>query len=191
MIDYIFLTIPILLLWAWTITLGFPGGQTEGAIIVVRPIPILARMKRHAATHVLVAAVTAALVAVGLASAWWLAACALSYLAIVAIPQKYVVTTRGIRTGHGAFRRWTEFAGVHRSKAGATLQTIGRHPDVLIWLAHDRGDDEFVHLLRTLVRDSYKGKVTALPLVPSAERGPADQSDIGTIAAFQQPRSTP
>lgn len=191
MTDYIFLTIPLLLLWAWTITLGIPSSQAEGAIIVVRPIPVLARAKRHASTHALVAAVTTALIVGGLAGPWWLAAVVLSYLAIVAVPQKYVVTTRGIRTGRGSFRRWTEFAGVHRSTAGATLQTIGRHPNVPIWLAHDRDDDEFVHLLRTLVRDSYKGKVVTLPLVQSAERGTSDPSDSGVIAAFQQPQTTP
>lgn len=191
MIDFIFLTIPILIVWAWTITLGFSGRHCEGGIIVVRQIPVLARMKRHASTHALLATVTAALAVLGLASLWWLVVTAISFVTIVAIPQKYVVTTRGIRTGRGAFRRWTEFAGVHRSTAGVTLQTIGRHPNVPIWLARDRGDDEFVHLLRTLVRDSYKGKVTPLPVMQTGERASSDPPDLGAIAAFQQPHTTP
>lgn len=190
MTDYLFLIIPLLLAGAWLLMLVPTNRHTEGAVIVVRPIPALARMKRHAVPHALVAAVTSALAVTGMASAWWLAGTIGSFLAVSAIPQQYIVTTRGIWTGRGGFRRWTEFAGVYRSAAGVTLQTIGRHPNVPIWLARDRGDDEFVHLLRTLVRDSYKGKLATLPVVQAAERNACEPPDIGAVAAFQTPRPT-
>lgn len=186
MTDFLFLIIPLLLAGAWLLMLMPTNRRTEGAVIVVRPIPALARMKRHAVTHGLVAVVTVALIVSGLASTWWLVATVASFLTVSAIPQKYIVTTRGIWTGRGGFRRWTEFAGVYRSAAGITLQTIGRHPNVPIWLARDRGDDEFVHLLRTLVRDSYKGKLAALQVVQAAERNACEPPGIGAIAAFHQ-----
>lgn len=186
MTDYLFLLIPLLLAGAWLLTLMPTNRRAEGAVIVVRPIPALARMKRHAVPHGLVAAVTVVLVLSGNASAWWVVALIASFLAVSAIPQTYIVTTRGICTGRGGFRRWTEFAGVYRSAAGVTLQTIGRNPNVPIWLAGDRGDDEFVHLLRTLVRDSYKGKLAALPVVQAAERGTGEVPELGGIAAFQK-----
>lgn len=186
--QLLFLFIPILLLWSWILPIGFSNSRTEGTVIQVRAIPLLARMKRHSPTHGLVLAVTTALVVTGLASAWWFVVIAASFVSILAMPQKYIVTTRGIRTGRGNFRRWTEFAGVYRSRAGARLQTISRGPDVPIWLSGDVGDDEFVHLLRTLVRDSYKGKLTTLPPQQAPERPHPEATGFNGVAAFKQHR---
>lgn len=186
--QLIFLIIPILLFWSWVLPIGFTNRQTEGTLIYVRPIPVLARLKRHALTHSVATAVAIALAILNLASAWWIVVAIASFVAIVSVPQKYIVTTSGIRTGHGNFRRWTEFAGVYRSKAGARLQTISRGPDVPIWLSGDLGDDEFVHLLRTLVRDSYKGKLTTIPLPPMAERPHVDPPEMSGVAAYKQTR---
>lgn len=182
------LLIPILLLWSWLLPIGLSNSRTEGTVLQVRTIPLLARLKRHTPTHALALGVTIALVLAGLASAWWLLVTVASFIAILAVPQKYVVTTRGIRTGRGNFRRWTEFAGVYRSRAGARLQTISRRPDVPIWLSGDIGDDEFVHLLRTLVRDSYKGKLTAVPQPQVSERAQIDTPDFNGVAAFKNHR---
>ena len=181
-----FLIIPIMLLCSWALSIGFTNRRIEGVLVCERTIPLLARIKRHGLPHAVVTATTVAFVIAGLASAWWLLVTLGSFLVILAMPQKYVVTTSGIRTGRGSFRRWTEFAGVYRSKAGARLQTLSRGPDVPIWLSGDLGDDEFVHLLRTLVRDSYKGKLTSPPLLQAAEPMNTGLSEINGVAAFTQ-----
>lgn len=107
----------------------------------------------------------------------------LSGLGLVAMPQSYILTTQGIRTGNGNFRRWTEFAGVHRSAAGATLQTIRRGPGMPIWLSGSREDDEFVYVLRTLVRDSYKGKLVPVP-AESAPSPPTGTHTLSSVATY-------
>lgn len=182
--QFIVLIIPILLLWSWLLPIGFANRHVEGNVIQVRVIPLLARIKRHGLPHAIVGVLTLGLIGGGLASPWWLLAPLTSFVAIVAMPQAYVVTTSGIRIGRGNFRRWTEFAGVYRSKAGARLQTISRRPDVPIWLSGDLGDDEFVHLVRMLVRDSYKGKLTTLPVPQAADRPHTDPPGIDGVAAF-------
>lgn len=184
--TFIVLLIPALIAWAWIAPIGFANRQVEGSILQVRPLPLLARIKRHVVPHAIAMVIAAALAVSVTASAWWLVAVVASFAAILALPQSYVVTTRGIRTGRGNFRRWTEFAGVYRSPAGVTLQTIGRLPNVPIWLARTRGDDEFVHLLRTLVRDSYKGKLIDRPVPQGPERSTLETAGMETIAAFHR-----
>jgi hypothetical protein len=161
--DFLFLIIPILVLWSWLARIGFTNRRVEGAIIVTMPIPFLSRVKRHGIPIAVTAVATLALALPGMASPWWFVLVGASAIGLLRMPQAYTVTTRGIRAGHGNFHRWTEFAGVHRSPAGATLQTIRRGPGMPIWLSGSREDDEFVHLLRTLIRDSYQGKTTILP----------------------------
>lgn len=184
--EIAFLLVPLLILWAWLLPIGLTNRRIEGSILQIRSIPALARVKRHTLPHALAAIAATTLAALDLASPWWIVVVLASFATIVAVPQRYVVTTRGIRTGRGSFRRWTEFAGVHRSKAGVTLQTIGRLPDVPIWLSRSRGDDEFVHLLRTLVRDSYKGKMTSFPVTQSPARPQLDPPEIPDVAAFKR-----
>lgn len=180
-----FLLIPALLIWAWVIPIGIGSRRTEGTVLQVRSLPLLARVKRHTLPNAVTSGVTIALVSMELADPWWLLAMVGSMLALIAMPQRYIVTTRGIRTGRGRFRRWTEFAGVYRSPAGATLQTIGRLPDLPIWLSGDLGDDEFVHLLRTLVRDSYKGKPVPVPVAPPQGPAAATSPEMQGMAAFR------
>lgn len=186
--DLSFLIIIVLLIVAWLIPVGFSNRRTEGTVIHVRTLPLLARIKRHATPQGVAMGVAALLVFAGLASAWWLLVTLTSFVAILSVPQRYVVTTQGIRTGRGNFHRWTEFAGVYRSRAGARLQTISRGPGVPIWLSGEVGDDEFVHLLRTLVRNSYKGKLTAVPQPTMAERPQATSPELTGVAAFERQR---
>lgn len=90
---------------------------------------------------------------------WWaLPVLATGYTVALVIPLSYHLTTVGIRLGHGPFRRWTEFSGVRRSRSGATLQGGPRAASYPVFLSGNREDDEFVLTLKTLVRDSYKGK---------------------------------
>jgi hypothetical protein len=180
------LLIPACIVWSWLSPIGFVSRAIEGTVIRIVSIPLLARMKRHAVPTVITLLVATVLIVANVASPIWLLVWLVSAIGLLLVPQSYTVTTRGIRVGRGNFRRWTEFAGVHRSRAGATLQTIRRGPGMPIWLSGARGDDEFVHLLRSLIRDSYKGKATPWPTAPLGEHGHGDSSDISGIAAFKQ-----
>jgi hypothetical protein len=183
--DYIFLILPILIMWSWLLPIGFTSRRVEGAIIRTMPIPLLSRLKRHAISTIVTVLAACVLAGFGMASPWWIAVAMISAAGLVAMPQAYVLTTRGIRTGHGNFRRWTEFAGVHRSAAGATLQPIRRGPGLPIWLSGSREDDEFVYQLRTLIRDSYKGKIPPAPAEPvSAVTNVAPE--VPAVAAYTQ-----
>lgn len=76
---------------------------------------------------------------------------------VIFMPVRYTVTTTGIRSGGTPFRRWTEFGGVARRAGGVRLQGVAGARPQTIWLSGGRDDDEFVLLLRQLVRGSYKG----------------------------------
>lgn len=185
-----FVLIPACILWTWLSLFGFPNRRTEGAVIQITPITLLARIKRHAVANILTLLVTLAVVVSGNASPWWLAVVAISAIALLCIPQSYTITTRGIRINPGSFRRWTEFAGVYRSAAGASLQVIGRGRDVRIWLAGSRGDDEFVHLLRRMIRDSYKGKATYQVTTPTTPEPSMEHPELLGIAAASPNQSS-
>ena len=76
---------------------------------------------------------------------------------VIFMPVQYILTTTGIRSGGTPFRRWTEFGGVARRPGGVRLQGVAGARPQTIWLSGGRDDDEFVLLLRQLVRGSYKG----------------------------------
>jgi hypothetical protein len=76
---------------------------------------------------------------------------------LLALPMRYTLTTRGIRVAWTPFRRWTEFGGVARRRGGVVLQGVAGARPQTVWLSGDRDDDEFVLLLRQLVRGSYQG----------------------------------
>ncbi|MCC7024231.1 MAG: hypothetical protein IT338_15505 [Thermomicrobiales bacterium] len=78
---------------------------------------------------------------------------------LVALPMRYTVTSRGIRAGWTPFRRWTEFGGVARRPGGVRLQGVAGARPQMVWLSGGRDDDEFVLLLRQLVRGSYQGRL--------------------------------
>ncbi len=94
-----------------------------------------------------------------------------SVAAMIAYPFDYTLTTLGIQMGRTGFRRWTEFAGVSRAPAAPRLQGAAGARDRRIWLSGSRGDDEFLALLRRMIRSAYKGQnvLQEFPPRPSAE----------------------
>ena len=76
---------------------------------------------------------------------------------LLALPVRYTLTSQGIRAGWTPFRRWTEFGGVARRRGGVRLQGVAGARPLTVWLSGGRDDDDFVLLLRQLVRGSYKG----------------------------------
>jgi hypothetical protein len=170
MVSFPILIVLMALPW---LRIARPGGDAVvGRVIHTHPMPLLARMRMHLvpAAFVLASAITLVLYA---DLPWWGVLVALaSVVALVACPVGYTLTTLGIRMGWTRFRRWTEFAGVSRAPGGARLQGAAGARDRRIWLSGSRGDDEFVALLRRMIRDAYKGQnvLQEFPPRQSAER---------------------
>ena len=80
-------------------------------------------------------------------------------LLLLSLPVRYTMTSRGIRAAWTPFRRWTEFGGVARRRGGVRLQGVAGARPLSLWLSGGRDDDDFVLLLRQLVRGSYKGQL--------------------------------
>lgn len=160
MSTFVLTCLPLLPLVAWLLTIGFSPASTEGDPLYSVPLPLLARLKMFALPFVM-GVIVFVLLAL-LADVGWISSLILlvAVTVVVAVPVSYQLTTRGIRTGRGPFRRWTEFAGVRRSRRGALLVGSQRSPNYPIYLSGSREDDEFVHTLKNLILESYKGKAT-------------------------------
>jgi hypothetical protein len=135
-----------------------PGGEhISGNLVRRESLSLFGRLRMHG-PHVaalwLVAVMSAILGWVNPLMALLAMVIAVS---VIFMPVVYTVTTTGIRTGGTPFRRWTEFGGVARRRGGVRLQGVAGARPQMIWLSGGRDDDEFVLLLRQLVRGSYKG----------------------------------
>ena len=104
---------------------------------------------------------------------------------LLALPVRYTMTSQGIRAAWTPFRRWTEFGGVARRRGGVRLQGVAGARPLTVWLSGGRDDDEFVLLLRQLVRGSYKGNLgpeaslAAPEAVPTGSAGPIGIAGAG------------
>ena len=155
------LLLAVALTWARLIRPG--PNRLEGTTILIARVPLLARIRMHAAPAL--ASVGLALVLAALGSIpWWLVVVPLvSSVAMIAIPLSYTITNLGIRLGLTSFRRWTEFAAVRRAPGGARLVGVHKARGMHIWLSRSRGDDEFLHFLRQTLKNAYKGTSTMIP----------------------------
>lgn len=133
------------------------GERASGNIVRQESLSLFGRLRMHA-PHVAALWLVAVLSAV---LGWVNPLVALLAMAIAAsvilVPVRYTLTSAGIRAGGTPFRRWTEFGGVARRRGGVRLQGVAGARPQMIWLSGGRDDDEFVLLLRQLVRGSYKG----------------------------------
>ncbi len=156
MLSFIILIALMALPW---LRLARPGGGAPlGRVIHVHSVPLLARVRMHLAPAIVVLLGAVALVVFGDLPWWGVVIAIASQVALVACPVSYVLTELGIRMGWTRFRRWTEFAGVSRAPGGVRLQGVAGARDRRIWLSRSRGDDEFVALLRRMIKDAYKGQ---------------------------------
>ena len=158
MASFAFTILPFIPLLAWTFLVGWSPNSTEGEVLLTVPGPLLARLKMLSLPLGLGFAVLVLGIIMGQVSWWTVPILMMVYAIVVSIPISYTLTSVGIRTGKGAFRRWTEFAGVSRAPGGVRLQGVAGARDRRIWLSRSRGDDEFVALLRRMIRDAYKGQ---------------------------------
>ncbi len=121
-------------------------------------LPLLARARLHAVPAGGLLTLALVLLTLG-AIPWWVLLVVLALLAaLIAWPIAYELTTESIRLGHTRPRRWTEFAGVVRAPGGARLQGGAGGRGFRVWLSGSRGDDEFVYLLRQIIKRAYQGR---------------------------------
>ena len=137
-----------------------PGGEhVSGNIVRRESLSLFGRLRMHG-PHV-AALCLLAIVAAVLGWVNPVVALLAMFIAVgvIFMPVQYTLTSTGIRSGGTPFRRWTEFGGVARRAGGVRLQGVAVSRPQMIWLSGGRDDDEFVLLLRQLVRGSYKGFV--------------------------------
>lgn len=167
------LILPVLIVLTWARWVRPGRSRLEGLRIATVPIPILARARMHLSAGALTLAVAVALASGGAASWWILALPTVSYVLQVLVPIHYTLTDIGLRLGWTAFHRWTEFAAVRRAPGGARLIGVQRGRGMHVWLSGSRGDDEFIHFLKQMIRGAYKGDRTAVPVPgPQGPQGP-------------------
>lgn len=166
MITALAIIIALIPLGAWAALIAWSPTETEGELLLGIPITLYGRIKMLA-VPVALGMLIAILAWVLRVMPWWgVALVGAAHLVVLSIPISYTLTTTGIRAGHGQFRRWTEFAGVQRSRPGALLQGAQGKHSYPIFLSGGPDDDEFVLTLKNLVRDSYKGKSGRGSVVP-------------------------
>lgn len=188
------LLLPLTIAFSWIRLYGYGSHHFEGTPIGEMALPFLARLYMHA-LPIAISLIAAILLAAYDRISWiWLLAPIISGVALVMLPLRYTLSEKGIRRTFGAFRRWTEFAGVERAPGGARLKSLRKTRPARIWLSGSRGDDEFLQLLRTLIKNAYKGK-TEIPDFPESLPAPKDQgsgrwSTSSWIAAFQRSDTT-
>jgi hypothetical protein len=184
------LLVPLSILISWLRLIGYGPHRFEGTPIGIMPLPLLARLYMHA-VPVTVSILTAILLALyDVISGLWVLPPVVAGAILVALPIRYTFSEKGIRRTFGTFRRWTEFAGVERAPGGARLKPLSKARPARVWLSGSRGDDEFLQLLRTLIRNAYKGSAD-VPVFPGTILPMPGQEDLMTsstpsVAAFQR-----
>lgn len=161
------------------------GERASGNIVRIESLSLFGRLRMHG-PHVAALIIVAIL---GALLGWVNPVVALLAMVIavsaILMPVHYTVTSTGIRSGGTPFRRWTEFGGVARRPGGVRLQGVAGARPQTIWLSGGRDDDEFVLLLRQLVRGSYKGfmgpdaALTTDPLSSAPGPGPIGIAGAG------------
>jgi hypothetical protein len=181
-----------LILLAVTLALFFRvwvpwGERASGNLVGRETLSVLGRLRMHGPSVVLVFVASVVLLALGQIDPLILLLVMALLALMLALPVRYTMTSRGIRAAWTPFRRWTEFGGVSRRRGGVRLQGVAGARPLTVWLSGGRDDDEFVLLLRQLVRGSYKGRlgpeaevpVTVNEAAPTAGPGPIGIAGAG------------
>ncbi len=133
------------------------GEPAIGQLVRQEPLLLLGRLRMHGPAAAILIAIALLAFLLGLAGPLTVLIVAGLLALLIALPMRYTVTSRGIRPGRTPFRRWTEFGGVARRPGGVRLQGVAGARPQMVWLSGGRDDDDFVLLLRQMVRGSYKG----------------------------------
>lgn len=177
-----FTILPAFPLITWFLLIGWSPNSTEGEVLLRVPVPLLARLKMLWTPFTLGLVILVIGLVMGGTPWWALIAYALTCAAMLSIPVNYTLTTLGIRSGRGVFRRWTEFAGVRRSPSGAVLQGGQRASSYPIYLSGNREDDDFVLTLKHLLQDSYKGRATVRNRLRGTAQSDGETSTTSSIS---------
>ncbi len=178
-------TLAMLIVLSWARVIRPSRRSISGAEIHDARLPLLAKLRMHLVACTVVLAAAVLLLAFGDLPWWGPVVAIVSNLGLVALPIRYTLSTTGIRCGWTPFRRWTEFAGVARAPGGARLQGAAGSRGMRIWLSDSRGDDEFVHLLRRMIRSAYQGRNILVDFPPKSGESPgkaAASTDITRTA---------
>lgn len=139
------------------------GWRMGGHVLRVERLSLLGRLRMWGRQVAAVAVLAAAGWRLGVVSDWAFGLALAAVAVALLCPVRYTVSTLGIRAGLAPVRRWTEFGGVARRRWGVQLQGVAGNPGAVIWLSGAHGDDEFVLLMRRLVRGAWKGQPDAMP----------------------------
>lgn len=155
--------------------------RDPGQTVLTFPLPLLARARLHAVPAALLLAYALTLFARGLVPLWVVLATIVVLVGLVLWRVSYTLTTTGLSLGRTGLRRWTEFAGVVRAPGGVRLQGGAGGRGFRVWLSGSRGDDEFVLLLRQMIKGAYQGRGARVP--PDGLLNPDQQGDRHSMAA--------
>jgi hypothetical protein len=135
------------------------GAGVSGNRVRQAPLSALARLRMHGPAALAIWGAAVVCLALGWVGPYTVLSVTGLLALLFALPVGYTLTSQGIRAGWTPFRRWTEFGGVARRPGGVRLQGVAGAPPLTVWLPGGREDDDFVLLLRQLVRGSYKGQL--------------------------------
>jgi hypothetical protein len=167
-----------LILLAVTLALFFRvwvpwGERASGNLVGRETLSVLGRLRMHGPSVGPLFGASLVLLVLGKIGPLTLLLVTALLALLLALPVRYTMTSRGIRAAWTPFRRWTEFGGVARRPGGVRLQGVAGARPLTVWLSGGRDDDEFVLLLRQLVRGSYKGRFGPEAGVPLNEVAPS------------------
>jgi hypothetical protein len=164
------------------------GERTSGNLVRRQRLSLLGRLNMHGPAAALLIIIANVCLVLGWIAPLPVFAIAALLVLLIALPMRYTLTSTGIRAGWTPFRRWTEFGGVARRRGGVRLQGVTGARPLTVWLSGGRDDDDFVLLLRQLVRGSYKGQLgpeagfpagSAPNASPSTGPGPVGIAGVG------------
>jgi hypothetical protein len=158
------------------------GEPAAGRLVRREPLSLLARLRMHGPAAALIWAASVICLAFGWIGPYTVLSITGLLALLFALPMTYTLTSQGIRAGWTPFRRWTEFGGVARRPGGVRLQGVAGASPLTVWLPGGRDDDDFVLLLRQLVRGSYKGQFGPEAGLPATGAAPgASPGAIGIV----------
>jgi hypothetical protein len=149
------------------------GERASGNLVSRETLSVLGKLHMHAPAVALILILSVVLLALGKIGPLTVLLVTALLAVLLVLPVRYTMTSRGIRAAWTPFRRWTEFGGVARRPGGVRLQGVAGARPLTVWLSGGRDDDEFVLLLRQLVRGSYKGRLGPEAGVPINEAAPS------------------
>lgn len=137
------------------------GWRRRGALLHVERLALLGRLRMWGRQVFALALLAATGWRFGVVSTWALGVALTAVAVALLCPVRYSLTAEGFQIGMAPIRRWSEFGGVARRRWGVRLQGVAGNPGAVVWLSGNHGDDQFVLLMRQLVRGSYKGRYAA------------------------------